>query len=152
MECLSFPSILNICFYRKGKKSVVYPNLSSAMSAIAHSTDISVAQPPFDLERKDTINSEESVSSVNWFVPETVTVEKPHLITQTELNDLVPDLTLTKLQSELLVSRLGEWNLLDVEVRITSFRKRSSDIQQYFAMEKTSVLAMTYRDCFIVLI
>ena len=61
--------------------------------------------------------------------------EKPHLITQPELNDLVRDLTLTKQQSELLASRLGEWNLLDVDVRITSFRKRSSDLQQYFAME-----------------
>ena len=105
------------------------------MRAVAHSTDIPVPQAPFDLERNDTINSEESVSSGDSFVPETVTVEKPHLITQPELNDLVRDLTLTKQQSELLASRLGEWNLLDVDVRITSFRKRSSDLQQYFAME-----------------
>ena len=105
------------------------------MRAVAHSTDIPVPQAPFDLERNDTINSEESVSSGDYFVPETVTVEKPHLITQPELNDLARDLTLTKQQSELLTSRLGEWNLLDVDVRITSFRKRSSDLQQYFVMQ-----------------
>ena len=95
------------------------------MSAVAHSTDIPVPQAPFHLERNDTINSEESVSSGDSFVPETVTVVKPHLITQPELNDLIRDLTLTKQQSELLTSRLGEWKFLDVDVRITSFRKHS---------------------------
>ena len=128
-------SVLNIGFNRKGKRSIVYPNLRSAMSAVPHSTDIPVPQAPLVLERNDTIISEESVSSGDSFVPETVTVEKPHLITQPELNDLVRDLTLTKQQSELLASRLGEWNLLDVDVRISSFRKRSSDLEQYFAME-----------------
>ena len=77
------------------------------MSAVAHSTDIPVPQAPFDLEMNHTINSEESVSSADSFVPETVTVEKPNLITQPELNDLVRDLTLTKQQSEPLASRLG---------------------------------------------
>ena len=105
------------------------------MSAVPHSTDIPVPQAPLVLERNDTIISEESVSSGDSFFPETVTVEKPHLITQPELNDLVRDLTQTKQQSELLASRLGEWNLLDVNVRISSFRKRSSDLEQYFAME-----------------
>ena len=88
------------------------------MSAVPHSTDIPVPQAPLVLEKNDTIILEESVSSGDSFVPETVTVEKPHLITQPELNDLVRDLTLTKQQSELLASRLGEWNLLDVYVRI----------------------------------
>ena len=98
------------------------------MSAVAHSTNIFVPHAPFDLERKDTINSEESVSIGDSFAQVTVTVEKPHLIRQTELNDLARDLTLTKQQSKQLASRIGEWNLLYVDVRITSFRKRSSDL------------------------
>jgi hypothetical protein len=38
---------------------------------------------------------------------------KPHLIAQSELNDLVRDLNLSKAQAELLVSRLKQWNLLE---------------------------------------
>jgi hypothetical protein len=37
---------------------------------------------------------------------------KPHLTAQSELNDLVHDLNLSKAQAELLGSRLKEWNLL----------------------------------------
>ena len=90
----------------------------------AHSIDIPVSRAPFDLERNDTIKSEESVSDGDSYAPETDTVEKQHLITQPKLNDLIQDLRLTKQQSELLASRLGEWNLQDEDVWISSFRKR----------------------------
>ena len=52
------------------------------MSAVPHSTDIPIIHAPLVLERNNIIISEESVSSGDSFVPETVTVEKPHLITQ----------------------------------------------------------------------
>ena len=47
---------------------------------------------------------------------EQTTSNKPHLITQSELNDLVRDLHLPKNKAELLGSRLQQWNLLAVEV------------------------------------
>ena len=49
------------------------------------------------------------------------------------MNDLVRDLYLSKSQSELLTSRLKQWNLVDEDVRITSFRKRSSRLTSFFA-------------------
>ena len=40
------------------------------------------------------------------------TRSNPHMITQIELNDLICDLNLSKEKSEILGSRLQEWNLL----------------------------------------
>ena len=42
----------------------------------------------------------------------------PHLISQSELNDLVRDLNLSKIQAELLASRLRGWNLLQQGVKV----------------------------------
>ena len=62
----------------------------------------------------------------------------PHLLSQLELNDLVRDLGLTKEKSELLGSRLKEWNLLQHGVKCSYFRKRHEDLQDFF-MEKEGI-------------
>ncbi|KAG7173686.1 hypothetical protein Hamer_G017971 [Homarus americanus] len=120
---------------RKGKKAIVYPNLRSAMRPVGHSTDIPVPQPPAEMPSDDTGNSEESESDDDSYEPQPESGKKPYLITQPELSDLVRYLPVTKQQSELLASRHQEWNLLKEDARITAFRKRSSDLQQYFSME-----------------
>lgn len=51
-------------------------------------------------------------------------VNEPHLITKEDLNDLVWDLNLSKKQSELLGSRLKEWNLLHHDTKVSYFRNR----------------------------
>jgi hypothetical protein len=60
---------------------------------------------------------------------------KPHLIAQSELNDLVRDLNLFKTQAELLGSGLKESNLLQKGTRVSVFRKRQRGLFSYFAME-----------------
>lgn len=135
----------NLCAYygivfisgrnRKGKKAIVYPNLQSAIRPVGHSSDIPVPQPPSTIPSDYTDSSERSESEDLTYDPQSESEKKPHLITQHELNDLVRDLTLTKQQSELLASRLQEWNLLDEDTRITIFRKRSFSLQQYYSME-----------------
>ena len=50
---------------------------------------------------------------------------EPHWITQEDLNDLARDLYPSKQQSELLASRLKQWNLVQEDARITSFRNRN---------------------------
>ena len=59
----------------------------------------------------------------------------PHLIHQSELNDLVRDLNLTKNQAEILGSRLQEWNLLSDETRISVFRTRQKNFSCYFELQ-----------------
>ena len=51
-------------------------------------------------------------------------IKKPHLISQAELDDLVRDLSLSKEKSELLVSKLKEWNLLQSGATVSHFRNR----------------------------
>ena len=60
---------------------------------------------------------------------------EPSLFTQTELNDLVRDLNLTKHQSEVLASRLQEKNMLHKDVRVSKFRSRSDDFVHRFSLE-----------------
>lgn len=57
---------------------------------------------------------------------------KPHLISQSELNDLIRDLQLSKSKSELLASRLQQWNLLAHDTQVTFNRKRSDKFSKYF--------------------
>ena len=48
-------------------------------------------------------------------------IEKPHFINQVKLDDLARDLSLSKEKSELLGSRLKEWNLLERGTTISHF-------------------------------
>ena len=49
----------------------------------------------------------------------------PYLITQEDLNDLVRDLNLSKGKSELLGSRLQQWNLLSSGTKVSFYDQRS---------------------------
>ena len=54
---------------------------------------------------------------------------------QEGLNDLARDLYLSKQQSDLLATRFKQWNLVQEDVRITSFRNRNKDLASFFDME-----------------
>lgn len=61
----------------------------------------------------------------------------PHLITKEELNDLVRDLDLPKDKAEVLGSRLRQWNLLASDVRISEFRSRHKQYDQFYKKENS---------------
>ncbi|GBM14537.1 hypothetical protein AVEN_101176-1 [Araneus ventricosus] len=63
------------------------------------------------------------------------TLPMPHLISQSDFSDLVRDLNLSKNQSELLASILKEWNLLEKETKVCSFRKWQQDFQDFFSRD-----------------
>lgn len=52
--------------------------------------------------------------------------DTPHMITQNDLNALIRDLNLSKDKAEILASRLKQWNLLEKNTKITSYRHRTS--------------------------
>ena len=60
---------------------------------------------------------------------------EPHVISQSDLNDLVRDLELVKSKAELLGSRLQQRKLLENDVRISLFRDFQKDLFQFFLME-----------------
>ncbi|CAK8676998.1 unnamed protein product [Clavelina lepadiformis] len=82
---------------RKKKQSIQYTNIPSAIRPVPHGELLPVPEAPkeFMLRYVETLSSKE-----------------PHLITRNELHDLIRDLELPKVKSELLGSRLQLWNLL----------------------------------------
>ena len=125
-------------------KKIKYPNLRSAMRPVPHSDDLPVPTPPVN---KDLLSSsdeempsrEDSAEAISLEDIESTysgtSVNEPHWITQEDLKDLARDLYLSKQQSELLASRLKQWNLVQEDVRITSFRNRTKDLASFFEME-----------------
>lgn len=121
-------------FNSKNKHGIEYPNLLSAIRPVSHCADVPVPIPPASLPQSDS-DSEPSSSNEEEFQPDFTSDKVPHLITQCDLNDLVRDLTLTKGQSELLASRLKEWNLLAADTKITVYRKRTMELCNLFTEE-----------------
>ena len=131
-------------FNASSRKKIKYPNLQSAMRSVPHSDDLPVPTPPVN---KDLLSSSEEEMSSRKDSAESISLEdieytysgtsgnEPHWITQKDLKDLARDLDLSKQQSELLASRLKQWNLVQEDGRIPSFRNRNKDLASFFDME-----------------
>ena len=113
------------------------------MRPVLHSDDLPVRTPPVN---KDILSSSNEEMTSRKDSAESITLEdiestysgtrgNCHWITQEDLNDLARDLYLSKRQSKLLASRLKQWNLIQEDVRITSFRNRKKDLAPFFDME-----------------
>ena len=116
------------------EKEIKYPNLPSAMRPVPQSDDLPVPTSPAnkDLPSSDEDSAKSISSEDNIYVYSRASGNEPHWIMQKDLNDLAHNLYLTKQQSELLASRLKQWNLVKADVRITSFRTRNKDFASFF--------------------
>jgi hypothetical protein len=131
---------------KKKKWTLRYPNIPFAMRPVLHGEGLPVPEPPYSysLESEDEQDDEiydssgPSTSTDPDFEP-TVMSSEPHRITQNELNDLVRDLKLSKSNSELLASRLQQWNLLEENVTVSAFRARQKGLVPFFKMEGSLV-------------
>ena len=138
-------SLANITgFNASSRKKIKYPTLRSAMRPVPHSDDFPVPTPPVNKyllssSDEEMPSREDSADSISLEDIESTysgtSGNDPHWITQEDLNDLAHDLYLSKKQSELLASRLKQWNLVQEYVRITSFRNRNKDLASFFDME-----------------
>ena len=63
-----------------------------------------------------------------------------HQFNQSELNDLVRDLDLSKQAAELLASRLNEKHLLDSSAKVSFFRKRDELFLSFFRRKAAGLL------------
>jgi hypothetical protein len=135
--------LTKICgFSSKNKHNISYPNLPSAIRPVPHCEELPIPELPQDWMETDDENGDE-VAVLTDMEHDDCDKEyrpsksaEPHLLSQKELNDLVRDLALTKEQSELLGSRLQQWNLLEQNCKITLFRKRDKDLLEFFSMEE----------------
>ena len=67
------------------------------------------------------------------------TYTEPYLNNQSELNDLVRNLNLSKSQAEILGPRLKEFSLLQQNTKISVFRDRQSEFEHFFSQYKDLV-------------
>jgi len=129
--------------YKEKKKTVSYPNISSALRPVPHTEDLPVPVPLqqyiLDSDDEPTENREKipqlSTSTDADFTAD-LQFNEFHRITQEELNDLIRDLDLFKSKAELLGSRLQQWNLLKENVRISVYRKRHEGLVQFFKWKR----------------
>ena len=112
---------------RKKKHGIQYPNIPSTIRPVSHGEILPVTKAPekytLDSDKQEIESSASSgkfpMSSQELYIASCISHE-PHFISQNELNDLVRDLELSKTKSELLGSRLQQWNLLANGVRISN--------------------------------
>lgn len=128
----------------KSKHTVKYPNIPSALKPVPHSTELPVPEPPQNMTSSEDETTAEEVNKEGFagenidldptFEPESSS-SSPHFLSQEDLNDLVRDLNLSKKQGELLGSRLKDWNLLQSGTKVSFYRNRHAEFENFFSME-----------------
>ena len=117
--------------FKKSKAKIVYPDCPSASRPLDHAFQgILIPIPLSFLDINSEINDgsnaspqyaaslESSASDTTENVDKHFTLSKtPHLLDQSDLNDLDRDLGLTKEKSEVLALRVKQWNLLQRVVK-----------------------------------
>lgn len=131
-------------FSKKNKNSVQYPDVPSVSKPSPHCPELPIPKPVSsltELKYDSAVEQIESEADDNYsnldndppYVPESS--REPHLITQTELNDLVRELKLGKEQAQLLGSRLQEWKLLDKNTRISIYKRRHENLSIFYEVK-----------------
>ena len=114
---------------RKSRRNIFYPSIPSAIRPVPHSDRF--PPPVFNgFVSSDEANESETEEFMECEYKETDTKSEDsssetklafHQFNQSELNDLVRDLDLSKQTAELLASRLNEKHLLDSSAKVSFF-------------------------------
>lgn len=131
-----------IGFSTKNKHKIKYPDCSSVVKPVVHGENFPVPVTPKPVvietvqpdltEQKSTSNESFDEETSTLLDPDYISEDEPHLLDQAELNDLIRDLGLTKEKSELLASRMLQWNLLKSETKVTMYRNRNNELAKLF--------------------
>lgn len=123
-------------FSSRNKDKIKYPDVPSAIRPVPHDATLPVPVPPEKLSLTSSESSSSPPSDSDTSENFEADVNEPHLIEQSELNDLVRDLSLPKDKAELLASRLQQWHLLAKNVKVTVYRKRSVELSGFYEMKE----------------
>ena len=125
-------------FFRKSKSKIFYSVCKSAIKPVPYDPDLPIPQPPIEKEdtlsvdgraRTGTESEEDLIESDTSFQQESASL----FINQKRLNYLVRDLYLCKEKTEVLGSRLQQWNRLEPGTTILSFRSCNQNLPCYYA-------------------
>ncbi len=113
----------------KKRRSLQYPDVESAIKPVPHSDILKKPISPNAMllsSESSGLNTTSESDTVN-------TKSTPlHKIEQPELNDLIRYLKLSKVDGELLGSRLQQWNVLHSATKVSLSRDRSKQFSSYF--------------------
>ena len=103
--------MVDIFKYKKTKdrKKIVRPSIPSSIASVNHGAELPIPQPPTTHAISSTSSEDDDA---DFEVDTNCSSKDPHFPNQDELDDLSRDLGLTKAKTEMLSSRLKEWNLL----------------------------------------
>ena len=128
----------------KNRKLITYPNLKSAIRPVPFMKDKARPIPSKHLKLETSLLVDEEVDSDTSYIDESVCVS-PHLITELEPDSLIRDLQLTKDKSELLASRLQQWNLVGIQNNSVTLSFKKPIAIVIFQMPRTSLLLLGCR-------
>jgi len=100
-----------------------------------------VPKPPTNMTPSDSESSDEDVDQAHKNMDCDPTFagvsssNKPHLLTQGDLNYIVRDLNLSKMQAELLGSGIKGWKLLRQDTNLCFYRGRHEEFKDLFSQE-----------------
>lgn len=138
-------------FSSKNKHLIKYPDCPSALKPQMHGENFPVPVTPnstvaiepfrlqptenaFSLSDSDDSDCEGECSSLD---PDYIPEDEPHRHDQPELSDLIRDLGLAKDKSELLASRMLQWNFLSNGTKVTYYRTRNEALMKFFTKENS---------------
>lgn len=119
----------------KNKNQIVYPVVRSAILPVPHGPDVPIPVRPENLEQfssESDVEVMEIETSDSDYLPGSSAAERG-CFNQSELNDLVRDLALSKELAELLGSRLEEKNLICPKTSFYWFRQREIEFKSFFS-------------------
>lgn len=116
----------------KTKHLIVYPNITSITKPRPHNENCPVPIPPPYTSENEKMSTDTSSGRAETSASTGETFDTPHMILLSELNDLARDLNLTIEKSEILASRLKQWNLLASNTTVTHFRQRGINFSKYY--------------------
>ena len=140
---------------RKGKNTppIEYPSIPSSIAPVPHNTtDFPVPQPPTrDQPYPAETSSEDSKKEEGAPSPSSSVVCRrrrvgdercPYYPNAEDINDLIREMALTKSNSEVLISRLKQWDLLDEGARILPRGRGIVVFQRFFLLGRACAIAM----------
>jgi hypothetical protein len=131
--------MVNVTGYnKKNKKGIEYPNLLSAIQPVPQGPDLPVPSPPDNLSDGSESSSLQLTTGEMYFKPHQN--DRPiDKFTQSEVNDLIRKLHLTKEKSELLGSRLREKNMVASAIKFSWYRNCKKAFRKYYAQKNQLV-------------